>query len=316
MSDYLPGKTMPQGTSSQGPRSGLPANRAARSGPLTKFRIALEMIKFEHSVFALPFALTGALLAVHGWPAWRQVFWLIVAMVGARSAAMTFNRIADLKFDALNPRTKMRALPAGQLSLRFAVVFTAISCTMLVLAAYKLNPLAFKLSPLAIAVLFGYSYTKRFTSLSHIALGLCLGMSPVAAWIALRGELGTSILLLGAAITFWVAGFDMIYACQDVEFDRAAGLHSVPRRYGIAAALYASAALHLIMLLLLLAVARMEHLRGMALAGLLAVAVLLAYEHSLVKPSDLSRVNAAFFAVNGYISVLFFLTWAADILRH
>ena len=281
---------------------------------LAKTRTTLEMIKFEHSVFALPFALTGALLAVRGWPTLRQLFWLIVAMVGARSAAMTFNRIADLEFDALNPRTKTRALPAGQLSLRFAAGFTVVSCALLVLAAYQLDPLAFKLSPVAVAVLLGYSYTKRFTWLSHLALGICLGMSPVAAWIALRGDLRASILVLGAAVAFWVAGFDIIYACQDVDFDRQHGLDSLPRRYGISAALHASVALHVAMLALLVAVARMEHLGWMALAGLVPVAALLAYEHALVKPSDLSRVNAAFFTVNGYISVLFFSTWAADIL--
>jgi len=283
-------------------------------GLLAKTRTTLEMIKFEHSVFALPFALTGALLAVRGWPTLRQLFWLIVAMVGARSAAMTFNRIADLEFDALNPRTKTRALPAGQLSLRFAAGFTVVSCALLVLAAYQLDPLAFKLSPVAVAVLLGYSYTKRFTWLSHLALGICLGMSPVAAWIALRGDLRASILVLGAAVAFWVAGFDIIYACQDVDFDRQHDLDSLPRRYGIPAALYASAALHLAMLALLLVVARMEQLGWIAVAGLGAVAALLAYEHALVKPSDLSRVNAAFFTVNGCISVLFFSTWAADIL--
>ncbi|MBI1941380.1 MAG: UbiA family prenyltransferase [Acidobacteria bacterium] len=281
-----------------------------------KIRTALEMIKFEHSVFALPFALTGALLAARGLPAWRQTFWIVVAMVAARSAAMTFNRIADLKFDALNPRTKTRALPAGQLSLGFAAGLTAVSCGLLVLAAHQLNPLAFKLSPVAIAILLGYSFTKRFTLLSHLVLGLCLGMSPPAAWIALRGDLSVSVLLLGAAVMLWVGGFDIIYACQDVEFDHALGLHSIPRRYGIRAALYASAAVHVVMLILLLAVAQMENLGWIALVGLVAVAALLAYEHSLVKPDDLSRVNAAFFTVNGCISVLFFLTWAADILIH
>jgi 4-hydroxybenzoate polyprenyltransferase len=294
----------------------LPApSGGAPAGFFARVRTTLEMIKFEHSVFALPFALTGALLAVRGWPTWRQIVWLILAMVGARSAAMTFNRIADIRFDALNPRTRMRALPAGRLSMRFAVGFTILSCALLVIAAYELNPLAFKLSPIAIAVLLGYSYTKRFTAWSHLVLGVCLGMSPIAAWIALRGKPGPSVLLLGAAVALWVAGFDMIYACQDVQFDRGAGLHSMPRRYGIAAALYASAALHALMLSLLLAVARMEHLGGVALAGLLAVALLLAYEHALVKPSDLSRVNAAFFTINGYISVLLFLTWAAAVLR-
>ncbi len=295
---------------------GVQADSAASSGLLGKVRTTLEMIKFEHSVFALPFALTGALLAVRGLPTWRQVFWIVVAMVGARSAAMTFNRIADLKFDALNPRTEARALPAGQLGRGFAAGFTAVSCGLLVLAAYRLNPLAFKLSPVAIAILLGYSFTKRFTLLSHLVLGLCLGMSPPAAWIALRGDLSVSVLLLGGAVMLWVAGFDIIYACQDVEFDHALGLHSIPHRYGIRAALYTSAALHVVMLGLLVVVARMEGLGWIALAGLAAVAALLAYEHSLVKPHDLSRVNAAFFTVNGYISVLFFLTWAADILVH
>ena len=290
----------------------------AHAGPpggfLSKFRVTLEMIKFEHSVFALPFALTGALLARRGLPEWREIFWIIVAMVGARSAAMTFNRIADLSLDALNPRTKMRALPAGQLGLGFAIAFTTISCGLLVVAAWQLNPLALKLSPVAIVLLLGYSFTKRYTMLSHMVLGLCLGMSPAAAWIALRGDLSLSVLLLGAAVMFWVAGFDIIYACQDVEFDRSLGLHSIPRRYGVRAALWISALLHVVTLVLLITVARMENLGWVAGAGLAAVAALLAYEHSLVKPTDLSRVNAAFFTVNGFISILFFLTWATDLI--
>ncbi len=296
----------------------LQSSVAAPRGLMGKVRTTLEMIKFEHSVFALPFALTGAMLAVRGWPAWRQLLWLVVAMVGARSAAMTFNRVADRKLDALNPRTSRRALPTGQLSLGFAVAFTVTSCALLILAAYELNPLAFKLSPVAIAALVGYSFTKRFTVLSHLILGVCLGMSPIAAWIALRGDLGAGVLVLGAAVTFWVAGFDIIYACQDVDFDRAHGLHSLPERWGIARALQASALLHLLTLGLLISAARMERLGWIALAGLVLVAGLLAYEHSLVKPQDLSRVNAAFFTVNGYISLLFFFTWAADILfgRH
>ncbi len=285
-------------------------------GFLAKIRLTLEMIKFEHSVFALPFALTGALLAVRGLPSWRQILWIIVAMVGARSAAMTFNRIADLKLDALNPRTQSRPLPTGQLSLPFAVGFTILACGALVLAARQLNPLAFKLSPLAIALLLGYSYTKRFTWLSHIVLGICLGMAPIAAWIALRGRISASVLLLGAAVTLWTAGFDIIYACQDVEFDHTFSLHSIPRRYGIPAALYASAALHALTFVLLVAVAGIENLGWLAFAGLVAVGALLAYEHTLVKPHDLSRVNAAFFTVNGYISLLFFFTWATDILIH
>jgi 4-hydroxybenzoate polyprenyltransferase len=291
-----------------------PGQSRAAAGMLAKIRLTLEMIKFEHSVFALPFALTGALLARRGLPAWRELGWIVVAMVGARSAAMTFNRIADLRLDALNPRTEARALPAGQLSLGFAVAFTVVSCALLVLAAYELNPLAFKLSPVAIALLLGYSFVKRFTVLSHLVLGLCLGISPPAAWIALRGDLSLSVLLLGAAVTLWVGGFDIIYACQDIEFDHALGLHSIPRRYGIRAALYVSALLHVGTLALLIAVARREGLGGIAFGGLAAVVALLAYEHALVKPSDLSRVNAAFFTVNGFISLLFFVTWGADIV--
>ena len=306
----------PESMASESGINESPTGAPAPKGLIAKLHTTLEMIKFEHSIFALPFALTGAMLAVRGWPTWRQVLWLIVAMVGARSAAMTFNRIADLRLDALNPRTRMRALPTGQLSLRFALGFTLLSCAFLVLAARELNPLAFKLSPLALALLLVYSYTKRFTVLSHIVLGACLGMSPIAAWIALRGNVSLSVLLLGAAVTLWTAGFDIIYACQDVEFDRALGLHSVPKRYGIRAALYGSAFLHVLMLALLVTVARLENLGWVAMAGLIAVACLLTYEHALVKPSDLSRVNAAFFTVNGYVSVLFFVTWATDILIH
>src|SRR5512146_1723649 len=225
-----------------------------------KLWTTLEMIKVEHSVFALPFALTGAMLAAQGWPSWRQIFWIVVAMVGARSAAMAFNRIVDREIDAQNPRTKARALPAGRLSLRFAAGFTVAAAALLVLAAWELNPLAFKLSPVALALLLLYSSPKRFTLLSHIVLGACLGLSPVAAWIALRGDVSPCVILLGVAVTLWVAGFDMIYACQDVAFDRYMELHSVPKRFGVAAALYASAALHVLMLGLLVVVALMSGL--------------------------------------------------------
>jgi len=264
----------------------------------------------------LPFALTGALLAARGWPTLRQIFWIVVAMVAARSAAMTFNRIADLHFDALNPRTRLRPLATGQLSMRFAAGFTILSSLVFILAAGELNRLALELSPVALAVLLGYSYTKRFTWLSHLAVGISLGLSPIAAWIALRGDLRPGVLLLGGAVTLWVAGFDLIYACQDVDFDRQQGLASFPGRYGIAAALRGSTALHILMLGLLIATARIERLGWLAGLGLALVALLLAYEHHLVKPSDLSKVNAAFFTINGYISVLFFLTWAGDILLH
>ena len=272
------------------------------------------MIKFEHSVFALPFALTGALLAVRGWPSLRQISWIVVAMVAARSAAMTFNRIADIRFDALNPRTRLRPLATGQLSMRFAAVFTIVSSVVFVLAAGELNWLALELSPAALAVLFGYSYTKRFTWLSHLAVGIALGLSPIAAWIALRGDVKLGVLLLGGAVMLWVAGFDLIYACQDVDFDRRQGLASFPGRYGVTAALHGSSALHMLMMVLLIATACVEHLGWLAALGLALVAVLLVYEHRLVKPSDLSKVNAAFFTLNGYISILFFVTWAGDIL--
>jgi 4-hydroxybenzoate polyprenyltransferase len=293
-----------------------PGSSGVAPGLAGKLRTTLEMIKFEHSIFALPFALVGAMLAVRGWPTWRQVFWLIVAMVSARSAAMTFNRIADRKFDALNPRTRLRALPAGLLTLRFAAGFTVLSCGLLALAAWELSPLAFKLSPLAIAILLLYSYTKRFTLLSHLVLGICDGLAPVAAWIALRNSVSLSALLLGVAVAFWVGGFDLIYACQDVEFDRRVGIHSVPQRFGVAAALYGSIACHVVMLSLLVWVGRIESLGWLAAAGVALMAALLAYEHWIVRPSDLSRLNAAFFTVNGYISLLFFFTWGADILLH
>src|SRR3984957_18252164 len=203
----------------------------------SRVRIVLEMIKFEHSVFALPFALVGALLAARaggGLPTWRQVLWIVVAMVGARSAAMTINRIADVEYDGRNPGGGSRALPKGELSVGFAWVFTIVASAVLVLAAWQLNPLALKLSPVALAILFLYSYTKRFTSLSHLVLGFCLGISPAAAWIAIRGSLDPRILILRAAVTLWVGGFDVLYACQDVEFDKTAGLYSIPKKFGIA----------------------------------------------------------------------------------
>jgi 4-hydroxybenzoate polyprenyltransferase len=303
------GKTLPS-------ESLPPAAPGRMPGPVAKLRTTLEMIKFEHSVFALPFALVGGMLAVHGWPTWRQIVWLIVAMVGARSAAMTFNRIADRQIDALNPRTRMRALPAGRLTLRFAVGFTISSCALLVLAAWELSPLAFKLSPAAIAVLLLYSYTKRFTVFSHLVLGIADGLAPIAAWIALRNGVSLSVLLLGAAVAFWVGGFDLIYACQDIDFDRRAGVHSVPQRFGVAAALYGSIASHVAMVALLAVVLRLEHLGWLAAVGLVLMAALLAYEHWIVRPSDLSRLNAAFFNVNGYISLLLFLTWGGDLLIH
>ncbi len=283
------------------------------SAGLMKLRITLEMIRFEHSIFALPFALTGAMLAVRGWPGLRELGWIILAMVGARSAGMTFNRIVDHHLDARNPRTANRALPQKQISVGFAGIFTAIASGVLLLAASQLHPLAFKLSPLVLVILFAYSYTKRFTHWSHLILGFCLGMGPVGGQLALRGEVTPGVMLLGVAVMFWVAGFDMIYACQDVKFDREAGLHSFPKSFGVHASLRASRGLHILMLAVLAAVVWVERLGWLSVAGLVVVGILLAYEHSLVRPDDLSRVNAAFFTVNGFISVLFFAFWAADL---
>ena len=284
----------------------------------SRFRTVLEMIKFEHSVFALPFALTGALLAARyaqgqSWPSLRQVLWIIVAMVGARSAAMTMNRIADVAYDRENPRTSNRALATGALSLGFAWAFTFASAAVLVIAAWRLNRLALELSPVALAVLFLYSYTKRFTMWSHLVLGFCLGMSPAAAWIAIAGALDPRMLILCAAVTLWVGGFDVLYACQDLDFDRRAGLYSVPKRYGIARALTIARAMHVIMVALLAWLAATFRLPWPAWAGIAVIAALLAYEHSLVRADDLRRLNAAFFAVNGYISLLFLLFWGAAV---
>jgi 4-hydroxybenzoate polyprenyltransferase len=298
---------------------------------LRRIRLTLEMIKFEHSVFALPFALVGALLAIregaaHGGPgfAWppgravlRPIVWIIVAMVAARSAAMTMNRIADLSYDARNPRTMGRALVTGALSVGFAWAFLTAASALFVFSAWELNRLAFALSPLALATLFFYSYTKRFTAWSHLMLGFCLGISPVAAWIAIRGSIDARMLLLCAAVTLWVGGFDVLYACQDVEFDRAAGLHSIPKRYGIRAALATARGMHAVVAALLAWLAASFHLPWPAWVGICVVAALLVYEHSLVKPADLSRLNAAFFTVNGYISILFLLFWgAAAVVSH
>jgi len=281
----------------------------------SRIRTILEMIKFEHSVFALPFALTGALLAAratqHGWPTLRQILWIVLAMVAARSAAMTINRIADLRYDKENPRTKMRALATGALSVSFAWIFTLIAVAVFLLAAWQLNPLALKLAPLAIAILFFYSFTKRFTSWSHLFLGFALGISPAAAWIAITGSLDWRMLILCAAVTLWVGGFDVLYACQDIEFDQQSGLFSVPKRFGIANALWIARVMHVGVVLLLAALAASFGLPWPAWAGIVVVAALLAYEHSLVKANDLSKLNAAFFTVNGYISMLFLLFWGA-----
>jgi 4-hydroxybenzoate polyprenyltransferase len=282
-----------------------------------RIRTVLEMIKFEHSVFALPFALVGALLAArvttHGWPSLRQILWIVVAMVSARSAAMTINRIVDLRYDKENPRTKMRALATGALSVSFAWFFTVMAIALFFVAAWQLNPLALKLAPVALAILFFYSFTKRFTHWSHLFLGFALGISPAAAWIAITGGLDWRILILCAAVTLWVGGFDVLYACQDVQFDAEAGLYSVPKRFGIASALLIARTMHIGVVMLLSWLATSFGLPWPAWAGIAVVAGLLAYEHSLVHANDLSKLNAAFFTVNGYISMLFLLFWGAAV---
>jgi len=284
-----------------------------------RLRLTLEMIRFEHSIFALPFALTGALLAVResGFAIkrpWWTALWIIVAMVGARSAAMAFNRLADAEIDALNPRTRSRHLPAGLLSRTFCWGFTLASSVIFFLAAWELNPLCFRLAPIALAVVLTYSFTKRFTHFSHLVLGFALGIAPAAAWIAVRGSLDPRILLLTAAVMFWTAGFDIIYSCQDFEFDSASELFSVPKMLGLARALIFARILHVLMIVCLVVLVVELHLGALSLAGVAAVTALLVYEHGLVKPDDFSRVNAAFFTMNGWVSVLFFVFWAADIL--
>src|SRR5580692_3163288 len=286
---------------------------------LKRLRLTLDMIKFEHSVFALPFALTGALLAFResGFfvpDAWAKVFWIVVAMVGARSAAMAFNRLVDAEIDGRNPRTRIRHIPAGLLSRGFCIGFTAAASALFLFAAWELNPLCFRLAPIALAIVFVYSFTKRFTHLSHIVLGFALGIAPAAAWIAVRGSLDPRILWLTAAVTFWTAGFDIIYSCQDYEFDYALQLYSVPRLCGIGKALMVARALHVLMIVSLLMLVWQLQLGMLSVAGIIAIAALLIYEHGIVKANDLSRVNAAFFTMNGWVSVLFFVFWATDIL--
>jgi 4-hydroxybenzoate polyprenyltransferase len=270
-------------------------------------RLTLETIKWEHSVFALPFALTGAVLAARGWPRPAVLGWIVLCMVSARSAAMAFNRLVDARLDAANPRTAMRALPAGKLSAGFVAGFVVVMAAVFVLGAAMLNRLT-------LAVLFVYSYLKRVTRWSHLVLGLALGIAPSAAWIAVRGALDWRITVLTAAVLLWVGGFDVLYACQDYEFDRATGLKSVPQTFGLTAAFWIARAMHLGMVCLLAWLVRLFGLGGLAWAGVGVVAALLIYEHSIVSPKDLRRMNAAFFTLNGVISVVFFGFFAADVL--
>lgn len=277
--------------------------------------ITLEMIKFEHTLFALPFALLGAVLAARGLPNGSTVGWILLAMVGARSAAMAFNRLVDRRFDAQNPRTRTRALPAGLLGPQFVTIFVVVSAMLFFFAAAMLNDLTLWLSPIALGSVLGYSYTKRFTSLSHLALGWCLSIAPTGAWIAVRGAIDSPIpLLLSLAVMLWTAGFDILYACQDQSFDVEAGLHSIPQRFGVARALRIARGLHLAMFGVLVVLSWWSELRWMGLLGVGIAGALLIHQHRLVRADDLSRLNAAFFTTNAYVSVILFVTIAADLL--
>jgi 4-hydroxybenzoate polyprenyltransferase len=282
---------------------------------LRSTRITLEMIKWEHSIFALPFALTGAVLAAGGWPPLRVLGWIIVCMVGARSAAMAFNRLVDAKIDAANPRTAARALPAGLVSTGFVVAFTIIASAVFLLGAAMLNRLTLELAPLALAVVLVYSYMKRITRWSHLVLGLALGIAPAAAWVAVRGSFAPRAALLTAIVMLWVGGFDVLYACQDFQHDRRVGLHSVPQAFGLNGAFWIARAMHLGMAALLFVMLHAFGLGAVALAGVLLCIALLAYEHAIVAPNDLRRMNAAFFTLNGVISVVFFVFIAIDVLH-
>jgi len=281
---------------------------------LRSTRVTLEMIKWEHSIFALPFALTGAVLAAGGWPSWRVLGWIVVCMVSARSAAMAFNRLVDAEIDAKNPRTAIRALPKGDLSKGFVAVFTLVAVGVFFLGAAMLNRLTLELAPVALLVILAYSYMKRVTRWSHVVLGLALGIAPAAAWIAVRGSLDVRIVLLTAIVLLWVGGFDVLYACQDFEHDRAVGLNSVPQAFGLEGAFWIARAMHLAMAVLLFVLWHVFGLGVVALVGMFLVIALLAYEHSIISPRDLRRMNAAFFTLNGIISVVFFVAVAGDIL--
>ena len=282
----------------------------------SRTKITLEMIKWEHSIFALPFALTGAILAAHGLPPGRTLGWILVAMVSARSAAMAFNRWADAALDAANPRTRSRAIPAGQLTRGFVLAFTLGMIAVFELACWQLNRLTLLLSPIVLVVLLGYSYMKRITRWSHLVLGLALGLAPSAAWIAVRGSLDGRIALLTVIVTCWVAGFDILYACQDMEHDRVAGLFSIPQALGLNAAFWIARLLHLAVVALLGWFAVLFHFGPLGEVGIALVAALLLYEHLLVSPRDLRKLNAAFFTMNGVIAMVFLVFVAADLWFH
>lgn len=276
--------------------------------------VTLEMIKIQHTIFALPFAFLGAFTAARGVPEVREIFWIIVAMVGARSAAMAFNRLVDVDIDSRNPRTASRALPAGLVSRGFVIVFTLASSLLLVVAAWQLNPLALALSPLALIIVLGYSLTKRFTALSHVFLGLALAVAPIGAAVAVEGRIDPRMWLLAGAVLTWTAGFDVLYSLQDVEFDRSEGLHSIPSRLGAVRALAISRGLHVLTVTLLVAFGWVFSFGPIYFGGVAAGVILLIWQHSIVSPTDLSRINAAFFTANGVLSIILFVAGACDIL--
>ncbi|MBI2355493.1 MAG: UbiA family prenyltransferase [Deltaproteobacteria bacterium] len=284
------------------------------SGLLRKIVVFLEMIKFSHTVFALPFALAGALLAAGGLPSGQQFFWIVMAMVGARTAAMGMNRLIDAGIDAKNHRTAGRAIPAGLIGKRATLAFIIAATALMLVAAAMLNPLCLKLSPIALFFLVLYSYCKRFTSLAHVVLGICLAAAPIGAWAAIRGSVDTPALILGGAVLFWVAGFDILYALQDLEFDRQAGLHSIPVVLGVEGSLWAARLFHLVMLALLVWLYINLRLEGFFMAGILAAAAMLLYEHRLLRGGNLEKLDAAFFNMNGYISVVILIATAADVM--
>ena len=287
---------------------------AAATGMLQKIAVFLEMIKFSHTIFALPFALAGAFLAAGGVPAPGRIFWIIMAMVGARTAAMGLNRLIDAEIDGRNPRTASRAIPSGLISKGLTLTFILLSLALLMLAASRLNPLCLKLAPLALFFLVLYSYCKRFTALAHVVLGICLAAAPIGAWIAIRGQIEAPALILGGAVLFWVAGFDILYALQDLEFDRQAGLHSIPVKLGIKGSLWAARIFHLIMLALLISLLLTLQMGVFFLIGILLTTAMLVYEHWLIRDGNLEKLNAAFFNMNGYISLVILTSTLAEVV--
>ncbi len=279
-----------------------------------KLKTTLEMIKFEHTIFALPFAFLGAVLAANGFPTWWQILWITLAMIGARSAAMSFNRIADRKIDGENPRTANRELPSGKLTVKFAWAFMISSCIIFFLSAFMLNRLTLYLSPVALISILGYSYAKRFTSFSHLLLGWALAISPTGAWIAVRGAIDSEIpILLSLLVMMWTTGFDVLYSCQDFEYDKQKGLRSIPARFGIKGALWIARLFHFQAFIVLVLLYFVTGLGWLALFGVIATGLLMIYQHTLVKPNDLSKMNAAFFTANAFVSVILFITFGGAV---